>query len=140
MCQSFQVLFFLQWSYFYDNETPIEPVHLDVCPIGLGGVWYYVDTLYTLYQILKVCRRFLFSGIFTALYLFSFFSVLRLSNILLHSSKTFDPTRQLCWGDIVDTDHAVIVIKWSETLQDMQKCTTIVIPLLDHPPLSSGRN
>ena len=58
-------------------------------------------TVDILEKILQVCIVLPSPEIFTALYLFAFFSVLRLSNILPHSIKAYDCTRQLCWGDII---------------------------------------
>ena len=53
-------------------------------------------TVDTLHKICQVCTVLPNTEIFSALYLFAFFSVLRLSNILPHSIKFFDGTRQLC--------------------------------------------
>ena len=61
----------------------------------------------------------------------AFFSFLRISNILPHSAKNFDKTRHLCVGDVVCAhQRAVIIVKWSKTLKDHVKTTTINIPLL----------
>ena len=92
-----------------------------------------VDTLQNNCQVCTVLPN---TEIFSALYLFAFFSVLRLSNILLHSIKLFDATRQLCRGDIVfSSSHAVVIVKWSKTLQDRKTFATIAIPVLGHSPL-----
>ena len=88
-------------------------------------------TVDTLNQILQVCTVLPSPEIFTALYLFAFFSVLRLSNILPHSIKAFDSTRQLCQGDIIfSASHTVIIVKWSKTLQDRKTFATVAIPVL----------
>ena len=67
---------------------------------------------------------------------FSFFSFLRLSNIIPHSVASFDLTRHLARSDIIFAhDTAVILIKWSKTIQDRKKTTTISIPNLGKSPL-----
>ena len=67
-------------------------------------------TVDTLHKICQACTVLPNPEIFSALYLFSFFSVLRLSNILPHSIKLFDSTRQLCRGDIIfSTSHYKMV-------------------------------
>ena len=73
-------------------------------------------TVDTLHKICQACTVLPNTEIFTALYLFAFFSVLRLSNILPHFIQLFDGTRQLCRGDIIfsSTPHAVGIVKWSK--------------------------
>ena len=78
--------------------------------------------------------------LFKALYLFSFFSFLRLSNILPHTTATFDPSRHLCVGDLIFSDQAVVVVlKWSKTLQDRVKVATISISALGQSKLCPWR-
>ena len=68
---------------------------------------------------------------FKALYLLAFYSFLRLSNILPHSVSSFDSTRHLCVGDVIFADeYAIIMIKWSKTMQDRSKVASISIPAL----------
>ena len=86
--------------------------------------------------ILSVADTLQFPIIYQALYLLSFFSFLRLSNILPHTSKTFDPTRQLCRGDLIfSQDSIVIIIKWSKTIQNRRDTVTISVPSLGTSPL-----
>ena len=88
-------------------------------------------TVDTLQRIAQACTVLPHPEIFSALYLLAFFSVLRLSNILPHSIKLFDSTRQLCRGDIIFAPtHAVLIIKWSKTLQDRKTFATVTIPVL----------
>ena len=69
--------------------------------------------------------------LFQSLYLLCFFSFLRLSNILPHSVKNFDISRQLCRGDLIFSQNSVvIIIKWSKTLQDRRNVATVTIPAL----------
>ena len=62
---------------------------------------------------------------FKALYLFSYFSFLRLSNILPHTINSFDASRHLC---IVD--RMPLVVKWSKTMQDRAKVAAISLSAL----------
>ena len=69
--------------------------------------------------------------VFISLYTFSFFSFLRISNILPHSVATFDVSRHLCIGDVFFSEMgATVLIKWSKTLQDRTETRTIAIPAL----------
>ena len=84
-----------------------------------------------LQQILMTTQAFQFPIQFTALYSLAFFSFLRISNILPHSIKAFDPTRQLACGDIILTDQgANVIVKWSKTIQNRTDIHTIPIPIL----------
>ena len=86
--------------------------------------------------ILSVADTLQFPIIYRALYLLSFFSFLRHSNILPHSSKNFDPTRQLCRGDLIfSQDSIVIIIKWSKTMQNRRDTATISVPSLGNSSL-----
>ena len=85
----------------------------------------------TLESIIHQCLTLPHSESFQPLYLLCFFSFLRLSNILPHTTKSFDPTRQLARGDfIVSHDNAVLLIKWSKTIQDRKQSVTIPLPNL----------
>ena len=86
-----------------------------------------------LYSVLQACSHFQHPQVFSALYSFLFFSFLRLSNILPHSNHTFDPSRQLCRGDIIfSTLGATVLLKWSKTNQERQQIQTIAIQKLGH--------
>ena len=86
--------------------------------------------------ILSASETLPFPSIYTALYLLSFFSFLRLSNILPHTTKSFDVTRQLCRGDLIfSQDSIVIIIKWSKTIQNRRDTATIYVPSLGDSPL-----
>ena len=74
--------------------------------------------------------------VFKAVYLVAFFSFLRISNLLPHSIRSFDPTRQLPIGDLFFSEDGVtILIKWSKTLQNRQDTNTIFLPILGAPTL-----
>ena len=67
--------------------------------------------------------------VFKALYLLAFYSFLRLSNILPHSVSPFDST--LYVGAVIFAgQYAVVIIKWSKTMQDRSKVASISIPAL----------
>ena len=74
--------------------------------------------------------------LFRPLHLFTFFFSLRVSNILPHSMKKFDVTRQLVRGDLIFSEnYCTINLKWSKTLQDWQQSHTISKPHLGSSPL-----
>ena len=90
----------------------------------------------TLQALLAFCDTRPHPLTFKALYLTCFFSFLRLSNILPHSVSTFDGTRHLARGDFLTSgEGAVLLIKWSKTIQDRKSITTIPLPLLGSSPL-----
>ena len=73
------------------------------------------------------------STVFKELYLTCFFSILRLSNKLPHSVATFDNTRHLVRGDFISAGQgAVLLLKWSKTIQDHKSTLTIPLPNLQH--------
>ena len=96
----------------------------------------YIITTDILTDILLVSASLGFPITFQALYLFCFFSFLRLSNLLPHSQLSFDPTRQLCRGDLIfSADTIIVIIKWSKTIQNRRNTTTICVPALGRSPL-----
>ena len=87
-------------------------------------------------QVLLVCHELQNSLVFSAIYLLAFFSFLRLSNIVPHSTSTFNVSRHLARGDIIfGLDLAIIVVKWSKTNQFRNKVARISIPALPGSPL-----
>ena len=55
-----------------------------------------------------------------------------MSNVLPHSIVAFDSSRHLCRADIVFSDRdAVIIVKWSKTMQNRRHIATINIPSLN---------
>ena len=88
-----------------------------------------VLTLDTLQKIVTISKTLDHSLTFVALYTFSFFSFLHLSNLLPHTTKQFDITRHMARGDIIFTQAgATVIIKWSKTIQDRKTTRTIAIP------------
>ena len=65
-----------------------------------------------------------------------FFSFLRLSNILPHTTHSFDATRQLARGDFITQDQGgLLLIKWSKTIQNRGDTVTLPLPCLGSSPL-----
>ena len=109
-------------------SLPTHPSRSEQIPLFLGSlrinarftpaIKSFIDVT-VLQQIYMACHKFQFKKVFQALYLFTFFPVLRISNILPHTITSFDPTRQLCRGDVIfGQQHATIIVTWSKTLQD----------------------
>ena len=89
-----------------------------------------------LLQIVQSCDKLRDPTLFKSLYLFSFFSFLRMSNILPHSAKLFDISRHLTRGDLIFApESCTIIVKWSKTNQTRKNVNTISIPYLGASPL-----
>ena len=89
-----------------------------------------------LYSICATSTSLPFYNTFKALHLLAYFSFLRLSSILPHSKATFDKSRHLCKGDITFSQSgAVVVVKWTKTLQDRCKVASVSLPNLGASPL-----
>ena len=89
-----------------------------------------------LQNIVALCDQKQFPVVFKALYLFCFFSFMRLSNILPHSAAQFDLTRHLTRGDVIFSQQVcTVIVKWSKTIQDRKETTTLSLPLLGSSPL-----
>ena len=87
-------------------------------------------------KIIQQSQKLPFSFVFTPLYLLSFFSFLRMSNILPHSTTSFDKTRQLAHADVIlQPQGAVVLIKWSKTIQNRKDVATVSIGALGDSPL-----
>ena len=90
----------------------------------------------TLTKIIETCLLFPFPLTFRALFLLAFLGFLRISNLVPPSKNSFDITKHLCRGDILFQDsHAIVLIKWSKTLQTSKKGTFIIMPTLGTSPL-----
>ena len=89
-----------------------------------------------LLQIVKTCEAFEHFIVYKALYVFTFISFLRMSNILPHSIKDYDYSRHIPRGNIILSQvGATIIIKWSKTIQNRTDIQTIAIPTLGSSPL-----
>ena len=84
-------------------------------------------------SIAKQCDNIFMGFVFKAAFLLSFFSFLRISNLVPHSIASYDYLKQLARGDIIFAPPgAHVVIKWSKTLQDNKKIKVLKIPSLSH--------
>ena len=73
--------------------------------------------------------------VYQALYLYCFFSFLRISIILWIFS------RHLARDDILfGPEHATVTLKWSKTIQDRKNIKTIYFPVLGSSPLCPAAN
>lgn len=71
----------------------------------------------------------LYDLVFSCAFLFAFFLFARISNLAPVSVNSFDPTKQLCRGDIVVTRFGLLVsFKWSKTNQT--GASPLTLPLL----------
>ena len=98
----------------------------------------------TLCSLITLCDTLPHSHVFKALYLLCYFSFLRLSNILPHTTTSFHPTRQLARADFISAPKgAVLLIKWSKTMQNRKQAVTIPLPDLGNSllcPISALSN
>ena len=122
-------------SYFKDDRIGLFLKSLRI-NAPLKPIIATVITVPMLEQILTTCLHLNNPKIYRALYLFMFYSFLRLSNVLPHSAKSFDISRHLTRGDLIFSKNGcTIIVKWSKTLQDRKETKTIVIPCLGKSPL-----
>ena len=90
----------------------------------------------TLRKIVIASRSFEHPLVYRALYLLAFFGFFHISNLLPDKKSNFNIMKQLCRGDVIfEPTRAIIVIKWSKTIQVCKKGTFIVIPLIYPHPL-----
>ena len=125
--RSISIMYGIDTTPFRDQRIPLFVKSLKINR-PLAPLLKLVIDHTLLLQIITVSAHLQFSLVYRALYLLAFFSFLRISNILPHTVKGFDKFRHLCVRDVVFASHrAVIVVKWSKTLQDRVKTTTIDI-------------
>lgn len=71
-----------------------------------------------------------------ACYTTAFFSMLRTSNLLPNAVSNFDPTKQLCRGDLSFHPGGILLtIKWSKTIQYRERVHQIPLPYIAGHPL-----
>ena len=116
--RAFHIVHSLPTSAFKNEKIPLFLKSLKIQAPFSPPARSYID-ISTLEDILTQCEKLPYSAIFRPLYLLCFFSFLRLSNILPHTVKSFDTTRQLARGDFIVGDQgAVVLVKWTKTMQD----------------------
>ena len=94
----------------------------------------------TLTILIQLCNQLPHCITFQALYLLAFFGFFRISNLVPASRFAFDIKKHLCRGDvIIQPANAIIIVKWSKTLQNIKKGTFVIIPRLGSSPLCPVR-
>ena len=90
----------------------------------------------TLQSIVLQCDRMYMGHICKAAILLSFFSFLRISNLVPHSIVGYDHLKHLSRADLIFAPPGInIIVKWSKTLQNRDKVKVIKIPALGRSPL-----
>ena len=91
-------------------------------------------------EIVAQCDLTYMGQIFKGLYLLSFFSFLRLSNLVPHACTGFFPLKHLARGDIIFKPEKIIVlVKWSKTMQNNNQVKLISVPRIPGSPLCPVR-
>ena len=129
------IVYELNSSPFKDERLSLFIKSLKInAPLSLKG--QKIIKVQMLQQIVAISQTLDNPLVFKMLYFFTFFSFLRLSNILPHAVQQFDPTRHLTRGDIIFSEKfCTVIVKWSKTLQDRKQMATITIPDLGNSPL-----
>ena len=84
-------------------------------------------------NIITLCNTSACEVVFKAIYLVAFYSFLRISNLVPHTTESFSPLEQLCKGDIFFASPGIhILVKWSKTLQKRDKAVVIKIPKIEN--------
>ena len=80
-------------------------------------------------SIVQLCDPMYMGQIFKAVYLLSFFSFLRLSNLVPHAIVQFSPLKHLAQGDLIfRPDNVIVLLKWSKTMQGKNDIKLITVP------------
>ena len=84
-------------------------------------------------QIVQQCNYTYMGKVPKALYLLSFYSFLRLSNLVPQSGQQFSALKHLARGNaIFHPTKVVILLKWSKTMQSNNDIKLITIPRIPH--------
>ena len=114
-------------NYLSAVKTKFLIMGLDVTCFNDCRLKYYQKA------ILQCCDLTYMGQIFKAVYLTSFFSFLRLSNLVPHSTGQFSQLKHLARGDVVFSfDKVVILLKWSKTMQCNNGIKLITIPRISN--------
>ena len=90
----------------------------------------------TLQLMVRLCDSSYMGQVFKAVYTVAFFSFLRLSNLVPHSTKLFSPLYHLARGDIIFAPPGLhMLIKWSKTIQDRKTVKILKLPSLGSNPI-----
>jgi len=70
--------------------------------------------------------------VFSCAFLFAFYLLARISNIVPASARLFDPSKHLCRGDVKTTEFGLqVTFRWSKTNQSGYR--RLILPLLHIP-------
>ena len=110
--RAFHIVRALGTESFKDERIPLFLKSLKIQAPFCPSVKTHID-ISTLEAIFFQCQSLPYPEIFRPLYLLCFFSFLRLSNILPHTIKSFDSTKQLARGGgfISVNQDAVVLVK-----------------------------
>ena len=139
-------------NYVSAIKTKFTVLSLDTSPLSDPRIKYFHKSLLlhrhfkvaiksiidppTLKLIVKQSELMLMGTVYKAAYLLSFFSFLKISNLVPHTIKSYDPLQQLARADIIFAPPgALVLIKWSKTLQHKNKVRILKIPHLGTSPL-----
>ena len=87
-------------------------------------------------KIVHQCDQTYMGQVFKAAYLLSFFSFLRISNLVPHSLSTFDPIKHLSRTNVFFAPPgAHILITWSKAIQSKNAARVLKIPHLGSSPI-----
>ena len=86
-------------------------------------------------NIIQACDARSDAKVFKAIYLVAFFSFLRISNLVPHSTTSFSHLEQLARGDVFFAPGIHLLVKWSKTMQKRNKAVIIKIPSVKNPLL-----
>ena len=93
-----------------------------------------------LFSIIHITDSMYMGTVYKAAILLSFFSFLRISNLVPHTISSFHPLKQLARGDVIFAPPgAHIILKWSKTLQMNNSLRILKIPHLGSSPICPVR-
>ena len=131
------IIYNIDTAPFRDNRLPlfIKAIKINN-PLHPSWKLKLVINENMLYSIFAVCPSLPFPEVFKALYLFAYFSFLRLSGILPHSlALSTEPDIYAREISFFSQQNSVVVVKWTKTLQDRCKVASVSIPNLGASPL-----
>ena len=129
--RAFHIICALDTSSFKDERISLFLKSLQITAPLNPRIRITLD-IEVLTSIVSICDYLEALVVFIPLYLRCFLSFLRLSNLLPHTVKTFDVTRQLARGDLIITQQlALLIIEWSKTIQNRRDIVTLPLPYLE---------
>ena len=87
-------------------------------------------------SIVDQCDYTYMGQIFKCVYLLSFYSFLRMSNLVPHSVQDYSPLKHLARGDVIfKANKIVLLLKWSKTMQYNNEIKLIHVPKISRSPI-----